>query len=151
MEEIRMQEILKLMPHRYPFLLIDRIIEISDSHIVAIKNITVNEPQFTGHFPEMPIMPGVLMIEAMAQASGILCYKRLIEDMETKFMFFATVNNAKFKTPVVPGDTLKLTITLDRFNGRLLKVHGKGEVGENLACEAQLGLWLLDKKDMQIK
>ena len=150
MNELKMQEILKLMPHRYPFLLIDRVLDIADDHIVAIKNVSMNEPQFTGHFPEMPIMPGVLIVEAMAQASGILCYTKLIEDMHTKFMFFATINNTKFKTPVVPGDVLNLTVTVDRFNGKLLKVHGKAEVEGNTACEAQLGLWLLEKDEMKI-
>lgn len=151
MSELKMQEILKLMPHRYPFLLIDRVLETTDESIVAIKNISVNEPQFTGHFPEMPVMPGVLMIEAMAQAAGILCYTRLLkDDPNEKFMLFATINDTKFKVPVVPGDVLKMTITVDRFNGKLLRANGKAEVDGNIACETKLGLWLLNKDEVKL-
>ncbi len=150
MSELKMQEILKLMPHRYPFLLIDRVLETTDESIVAIKNVSVNEPHFTGHFPEMPVMPGVLIVEAMAQACGLLCYTRLIDDMSEKFMFFATINDTKFKTPVVPGDVLKITITVDRFNGKLLKAIAKAEVEGNVVCESKLGLWLLNKDEVKL-
>lgn len=147
MENINITEILSLLPHRYPFLLVDRVLKIEDESIVAIKNVTFNEPQFTGHFPENPIMPGVLIIEALAQVSGIYCYNKLLskEEVHKRHMFFATINNVKFKTPVVPGDTLRLEATLDRFNGALLKTKCMAYVGENIACSAELGLWLLEK------
>jgi 3-hydroxyacyl-[acyl-carrier-protein] dehydratase len=147
MENINIAEILSILPHRYPFLLVDRVLKIEDEGMVAIKNVTFNEPQFTGHFPDNPIMPGVLIIEALAQVSGLYCYNRLLskEEIPNRHMFFATINNVKFKIPVVPGDTLRLEVELDRFNGALLKTKCKAYVGDNIACSAELGIWLLEK------
>lgn len=148
---IDINKILDLLPHRYPFLLVDKVISIEEGKITAIKNITFNEPQFTGHFPEVPIMPGVLMIEALAQVSGIYCFEKILKEEERghKFMFFATVNNVKFKAPVRPGDVLKMQVEVDRFNGQLLKTHCKSYVNDNIVLTADIGLWLVDKKDLE--
>ncbi len=148
MDNLNVKDILEFLPHRYPFLLVDKVIKIEDNSLIAIKNVTANEPQFTGHFPENPIMPGVLMIEALAQASGLFCYNRLLskEEIANRHMFFATINNVKFKKPVVPGDTLKLEVILDAFNGALLKTKCNAYVEDNIVCSANLGLWLLEKE-----
>ena len=105
---IEIQEILEYLPHRYPFLLVDRVIEYEEmSRIVGIKNVTINEPFFQGHFPGVPIMPGVLIIESMAQLGGVLLFKA-IPDRDTKLVFFAGIEKARFRRPVVPGDQLRL-------------------------------------------
>ena len=100
------QAIEKILPHRYPFLLIDRILELEDMRVVGLKNVTMNEPHFTGHFPNQPVMPGVLIIEAMAQTAGVLVLHRM-ENRENKLVFLATIEQAKFRKPVVPGDQLR--------------------------------------------
>lgn len=153
MENINILKILELLPHRYPFLLVDKVLNIEENHITAIKNVTYNEPQFTGHFPESPIMPGVLMVEALAQTSGIYCYTKLLkpEELKQKFMFFAKIDNVKFKTPIIPGDVMKMDVTLEAFNGTLLKTHGVVTVKDDIACSADLGLWLVDKEAMKIE
>lgn len=147
MKNIDIRKILELLPHRYPFLLVDKVLSLEEGKIIAIKNITFNEPQFTGHFPDYPIMPGVLMLEALAQTSGIYCYTTLLkeEEKKTTFMYFATINNVKFKHQVVPGDVLTMEVVVDRFNGTMLKVNAKATVDGNIACSADLGLWLADK------
>src|SRR5580698_1198048 len=105
LEAIEIRDILRLLPHRYPFVMVDRIIEINgDETGVGIKNVTINEPQFLGHFPENPVMPGVLMIEGMAQTAGILCL-RLMKPTARRAMYFLTIDKAKFRKPAVPGDT----------------------------------------------
>src|ERR1700691_3642192 len=104
--EIR--EILRLLPHRYPFVMVDRVIDIrGDEHGIGIKNITINEPQFTGHFPENPVMPGVLVIEGMAQTAGILCLRNLPPREQGRSMYFLTIDKAKFRKPAIPGDILE--------------------------------------------
>lgn len=152
MDNINIQKILELLPHRYPFLLVDRVLELEEGKITTIKNVTFNEPQFTGHFPEKPIMPGVLILEALAQTSGIYCFMKILKEEERakKFMFFATLNSVKFKTPVTPGDTMKMEVVLDRFSHNLLKTHGKVTVDGNLSCSAELGLFLVDKASMNV-
>lgn len=150
MEKIDIQKILELLPHRYPFLLVDKVTELEEGRIVGIKNVTFNEPQFTGHFPDKPIMPGVLTIEAMAQVSGLYCFLKMLKEEEKgkKFMFFASINHVKFKNPVVPGDVLKIEVILDKFSGSLMKTKCTATVDGNLACSAELGLWLVDKANM---
>ena len=150
MENIDIRKILELLPHRYPFLLVDKVTSLEEGRITAVKNITFNEPQFTGHFQEYPIMPGVLMLEALAQTAGIYGYTKILteEERPLKFMYFATINNVKFKSQVVPGDVLTLEVTVDRFNGTLLKVNAKATVEGNIACSADLGLWLVDRSKM---
>ncbi|ADK30771.1 3-hydroxyacyl-ACP dehydratase FabZ [Brachyspira pilosicoli] len=152
MENINITKIMELLPHRYPFLLVDKVISIEEGKIHSLKNVTFNEPQFTGHFPESPIMPGVLMVEALAQTSGIYCYMKLLkpEEIGNKFMFFAKIDNVKFKNPVIPGDVMDMFVTVEAFNGTLLKTHGEVRVGDSLACSADLGLFLVDREAMKI-
>ncbi|MFW5800152.1 MAG: 3-hydroxyacyl-ACP dehydratase FabZ [Spirochaetota bacterium] len=127
----------KLIPHRFPFLLVDRIIEIDEEHIIARKNVTVNEPFFQGHFPDYPVMPGVLIIEGLAQTSAILFnYKTPLEEDETAF--FASIEKAKFRKPVLPGDILQYHIKPIVRKKKLFKVEAKAYVDEELVCEATL-------------
>ena len=133
-------KILKLLPHRYPFLLVDRVVEIDKGkRIKALKNVSVNEPFFTGHFPARPVMPGVLMLEALAQAAGLLSFDMLGEapDENTVF-YFVGIDNARFKRPVEPGDQLILDVELDRIKGGIYKFKGVARVDGNVACEAEI-------------
>ena len=129
-------EIMAILPHRPPFLLIDRVIEMTrKQRIVAIKNVTITEPHFAGHFPDYPIMPGVLMVEAMAQAGGALLLTE-IEDRDSKLMVFAGIENAKFKRPVTPGDQLRIEVTVLNWRATAVKLNGKITVDGKLVCEA---------------
>jgi 3-hydroxyacyl-[acyl-carrier-protein] dehydratase len=140
MSAMEIDEILQYLPHRYPFLLVDRVLEIeAGKRIVAVKNISVNEPFFNGHFPGMPVMPGVLMIEAMAQAAGILSFKTLNRRFDGSIMYYlAGVDNARFKRPVVPGDQLLMEVAISRVARNLWKYAGRGTVAGQLAVEADL-------------
>ncbi len=132
------QEILSLLPHRYPFLLIDRIIEFeARKRIVALKNVTINEPFFQGHFPGYPIMPGVLVVEAMAQAGGILIMSEL-PDRDQKLVVFTGIERAKFRRPVTPGDQLRMEIDALSIRSRAGRMVGRALVDGKLACEATL-------------
>lgn len=141
------KDIMELLPHRYPFLLVDKVVSIYDDGIDAIKNVTINEPFFTGHFNNNPIMPGVLMIESLAQVSGIFCFTKLLDNTKDKFMYFAKIDNVKFKKPVIPGDTLNLSVKLIAFNGSLLKTNGQIMVDDTLVCSADLGLFLVERNE----
>ncbi|MBD3307758.1 3-hydroxyacyl-ACP dehydratase FabZ [candidate division KSB3 bacterium] len=134
---LTIQDIQKLLPHRYPFLLVDKIIEYDDQHIIGIKNVTVNEPFFQGHFPGIPIMPGVLIIEAMAQVSGIL-FLRLFDDQKKRLAYFAGIDKAKFRKPVRPGDQLRLELSVLRMRKTSYKMHGKAWVDDDVVAEAEL-------------
>ncbi len=138
----------KLLPHRYPFLLVDKIIELSDEHIVGVKNITFNEPEFTGHFPDNPIFPGVLQLEAMAQCGGVMALNSQ-GGPEKKFdTYFLKIDNAKFKRMVVPGDTLIMKLELKGPIRRgICEMRGSAYVGNQLACEADLMAQLVPRKD----
>ncbi|MGE5189820.1 MAG: 3-hydroxyacyl-ACP dehydratase FabZ [Gemmatimonadota bacterium] len=130
-------EIMDLLPHRYPFLLVDRVLEFeAGKRIVAIKNVTINEPFFTGHFPGYPVMPGVLIVEALAQAGGIVALKAIGEGK--KLAFFGGIDNCKFRRPVVPGDQLRLEATVIAHKGPVWKLHCEAFVGEALAARADL-------------
>ena len=132
------QEILGLLPHRYPFLLIDRIVEFERTkRLVAIKNVTINEPFFEGHFPDYPIMPGVLVVEAMAQAGGIIMMYEL-EDRQSKLVVFTGIEEAKFRRPVTPGDQLRIEVEVLAFRSRAGRILGRAFVDGKLACEATL-------------
>lgn len=133
-------QILKKLPHRYPILLVDRVLEVEKGkRIRAIKNVSINEPFFLGHFPNRPVMPGVLMLEAMAQAAALLSFETLgIELDENSVYYFAGIDGARFKRPVEPGDQLILDVTLERAKAGIFKFAGKAFVGEELAAEAQL-------------
>jgi 3-hydroxyacyl-[acyl-carrier-protein] dehydratase len=133
-------EILKRLPHRYPFLLVDRVLELDKGvRIKALKNVTMNEPFFTGHFPHRPVMPGVLMLEALAQASAILAFDNLgvMPDDNTVF-YFAGIDNARFKRPVEPGDQLVLNATLERSKAGIVKFSANATVNDTLAVSADL-------------
>lgn len=137
--------IMKTLPHRYPFLLVDRIIDIKgDESAVGIKNVTANEPQFMGHFPENPVFPGVLIIEGMAQTAGVICILSLGEGRTPKTVYFLTIDKAKFRRPVVPGD--QLTYHMTKINKRRSMWWFKGEarVGDELVAEAEVGAMLSD-------
>ncbi|MGD8394477.1 MAG: bifunctional UDP-3-O-[3-hydroxymyristoyl] N-acetylglucosamine deacetylase/3-hydroxyacyl-ACP dehydratase [Candidatus Eiseniibacteriota bacterium] len=131
------QAIERIMPHRYPMLLVDRILELTDERVVAIKNVTVNEPYFVGHFPGHPIMPAVLTIEAMAQAGGFLLLNR-VEEPDNKLVYFMGINNAKFRRPVLPGDQLRFELSLVKLKGGICKMRGMGYVDGKLVAEADL-------------
>ena len=132
------QEILEFLPHRYPFLLIDRIVEFERAkRAVAIKNVTINEPYFQGHFPGHPIMPGVLVVEAMAQAGAVLMLAE-IPDRQTKLAVFTGIDNAKFRRQVVPGDQLRIEVDVLSFRTRAGRMAGKAFIDGKVACEATL-------------
>jgi 3-hydroxyacyl-[acyl-carrier-protein] dehydratase len=129
-------EIMSILPHRYPFLLIDRVIEIErKKRIVAIKNVSFNEPQFQGHFPDYPIMPGVLMVEAIAQAGGALLLTE-IPDRDNKLMVFTGIDSAKFRRPVVPGDQVRIEVTVLNWRSTAVRMQGLATVDGKLVCEA---------------
>lgn len=131
-------EILTLLPHRYPFLLIDRVIEIDmGKSLVAIKNVTMNETFFTGHFPNRPVMPGVLILEAMAQAGGVLAYKSTGSTPDETLYYFAGIDNARFRRVVEPGDQLRLEVSVMRSKRDIWKLEGSAYVGDELACSAE--------------
>jgi UDP-3-O-[3-hydroxymyristoyl] N-acetylglucosamine deacetylase/3-hydroxyacyl-[acyl-carrier-protein] dehydratase len=141
-------DIHQIMPHRYPMLLIDRIVELVDrDHVIAIKNVTINEPFFQGHFPGHPIMPAVLIIEAMAQAGGVLLLNT-VERPETKLMYFMGIDNAKFRKPVLPGDTLRLELKLVKLRQKYCKMSGLAFVGDELVAEAELLSTVVDREDV---
>lgn len=126
----------KILPHRYPFLLIDRVLEIErKQRVVAIKNVTVNEPFFNGHFPAYPIMPGVLIVEAIAQAGGALLLTE-IPDRDSKLMVFTGIERAKFRKPVIPGDQLRIEVKVLNWRTSAVKMEGTAHVDGKLACEA---------------
>jgi beta-hydroxyacyl-ACP dehydratase FabZ len=135
---IELSEIQEVLPHRYPFLLIDRIVEVvSGQRIVALKNVTANEPFFQGHFPGFPVMPGVLIVEALAQAGCVLALKDL-KDRANKIPFFAGIDSCRFRKPVVPGDQLRLELSVLRQRGISTKMDGKAYVGTDLVAEAEI-------------
>ena len=135
---MELTDILKLLPHRYPILLVDRVLElIPGKRVVALKNVTANESFFQGHFPGYPVMPGVLIVEAMAQAGCVMMLSG-IDNPENKVPFFAGIDCCKFRRPVVPGDQLRLELDVLRQRGGLCKLQGKAMVGEELAAEAEI-------------
>ena len=133
-------QILKKLPHRYPFLMIDRVLEIEKGkRIKALKNVTINEPFFTGHFPHRPVMPGVLMLEAMAQAAALLAFDATGVELDDKTVYyFAGIDAARFKRPVEPGDQLVMEVLLERSRAGIFKFNGVIRVGQDVACEADL-------------
>ncbi len=137
---MNIQEILEYLPHRYPFLLIDRVIECElGKRIRALKNVSVNEPYFNGHFPYYKVMPGVLIVEAMAQAAAILSFRSMgIKPDDKSVYYFAGIDRARFKKPVMPGDQLVLDVSIERTVRNVVKYAGKAYVGETLVAEAEL-------------
>ena len=137
-------EIMKIIPHRYPFLLVDRILELeAGKRVVGIKNVTINEPFFQGHFPGHPVMPGVLIVEAMAQVGGLLLLGS-VSDPESKIMYFTSLDNVKWRRPVKPGDQLRFELEMLQVRGRLCKMHGVARVDGDVACEADMGAMVME-------
>lgn len=133
-------QILKQLPHRYPILLVDRVLELEKGkRIKALKNVSINEPQFTGHFPHRPVFPGVLMLEAMAQAAALLAFDTVGTTPDDKTVYyFAGIDGARFKRPVEPGDQLVMDVSLERMKAGIFKFKGVAKVGDEVACEAEL-------------
>ncbi|MBL6928846.1 MAG: 3-hydroxyacyl-ACP dehydratase FabZ [Rhodospirillales bacterium] len=142
---VDINRIMEMIPHRYPFLMIDRVVEIvADVGAVGVKNVTMNEPFFPGHFPSRPVMPGVLMIEAMAQTAAVLVVETLGAESEGKLVYFMTVDNARFRKPVVPGDTLHIHITKQRNRRNVWKFKGEVKVDDTLVAEATFAAMIVD-------
>ncbi|EYR79951.1 MULTISPECIES: 3-hydroxyacyl-ACP dehydratase FabZ [unclassified Shinella] len=141
-----LREILTLLPHRYPFLLVDKIVDIDgDDSAVGIKNVTVNEPQFMGHFPDHPIMPGVLLIEGMAQTAGAICARKTRSG--SNLVYFMTIDNARFRKPVVPGDRVEFHVVKQKQRGNIWKFHCDAKVDGQLVAEADIGAMIVKKED----
>lgn len=138
-------EIMKLLPHRYPFLMIDKIIDSDDETITGIKNVTINEPFFQGHFPGHPIMPGVLQVEGLAQCAGCLIFQK-IEDPSAFVVYFMGLNNVKFRKPVLPGDTITYKVRIISFNGTRAKMQGEAFVDDKVVSEAEMTAMLMPRK-----
>ncbi|MFQ5747540.1 MAG: 3-hydroxyacyl-ACP dehydratase FabZ [Gemmatimonadota bacterium] len=137
--------ILECLPHRYPFLLVDRVLELEPGRrVVGLKNVTMNEPFFAGHFPGHPIMPGVLIVEAMAQAGGILAMSE-VEDPARKVVYFMSLDGVKFRRPVTPGDQLRLEVEVIRLKGPICRMKGLGKVEDELVAEAQMMARIVDR------
>ena len=137
-------EILRLLPHRYPFLLVDRVTDMrGDEHGVGIKNVTMNEPQFVGHFPDNPVMPGVLIIEGMAQTACVLCLRQMPRREKRRTMFFMTIDKAKFRKPALPGDTLEYHVDKVAHRRNMWWYRGEAKVGGAVIAEAVLGAYLV--------
>ncbi len=142
-------EIQRILPHRYPFLLIDRVIDLTPrERIVALKNVTINEPFFQGHFPNLPIMPGVLIVEAIAQAGGALLLTE-VEDRDQKLMVFTGIERARFRRPVVPGDQVRIEVEVKSWRMNAVRMEGKAYVGEKRVAEATVTCQLIARAGTQ--
>lgn len=142
------EKILNILPHRYPFLLVDKVLSIKKGQsIVAVKNVTYNEPFFQGHFPKLKVMPGVLVLEAIAQAGGILLYHS-IPDPASKIVFLSKIDNAKFRKPIVPGDQVRLEAILLKQKNKICRIRGKAYVGEEIAVESEIMASVLDLEEL---
>ncbi len=138
MKLFKIEKILRMLPHRYPFLLVDRVLELDrGKSIVAVKNVTVNEPFFQGHFPDLKVMPGVLVVEAMAQAGGVLLYNS-IPDPEDKLVFLSKIDNVKFRKPVVPGDQIRMEVEIVKLKSRVCHIKAKAIVDGEIVTEGDI-------------
>ena len=141
--------LLKLLPHRYPFLLVDKIFDMDrDESAVGVKNVTINEPFFQGHFPTFPVMPGVLLIEGMAQTAGALCVHNLGENYEPQLVYFMGIDGAKFRRPVVPGDTVHYHVRKLRSRGRAWRFRCEAKVDGRLVAEAEISAMIVDQRQI---
>ena len=144
---IDIQAVMEMIPHRYPLLLVDRIIDYTPGEsVVGLKNVTFNEPHFQGHFPSFPIMPGVLIVEAMAQTSAVLVVKTLGDDTAGKLVFFMSIEEAKFRKPVVPGDALHMHVEVIKNRGPIWKFKGTAKVGDDIHAEAIFSAMIQDRR-----
>ena len=143
--QLDIQRIMAMIPHRHPFLMIDKVIDVvANAQATGIKNVSINEPYFQGHFPTRPVMPGVLIIEAMAQTAAVLVVHTLGRESEGKLVYFMSVDNARFRRPVVPGDCLHVRVTKQRNRGNVWKFEGRAEVGGQLMAEAVFAAMILN-------
>ena len=137
--------IMEMIPHRYPFLLVDRIVEfVPGERAVGLKNVSMNEPHFQGHFPQMPVMPGVLIVEAMAQTAAIMVVNTLGKESEGKLVYFMSIDDARFRKPVVPGDSLYIHVTKIQNRRNVWKFRGEAKVGDVVCAEATFGAMIMD-------
>ena len=141
---LEIDQIMKVLPHRYPFLLVDRVLEMGKDRIVGIKNVTINEPFFQGHFPGHPIMPGVLIVEAMAQVGGLLLMG-VVDNPENRVVYFMSLDNVKFRKPVRPGDQLRLEVVMVQLRGTVVRIKGEAKVNGELVCEAEMAAMVRDR------
>jgi beta-hydroxyacyl-ACP dehydratase FabZ len=139
-------EIQAILPHRYPFLLVDRILEMDSERVVGIKNVTYNEPMFTGHFPDFPVMPGVLIVEAMAQTAGVLVLSSM-PDRHKKLVLLVAIESARFRKPVVPGDTLRMEMAVVKRKASVAKFAGRATVDGQVVAEVEVMCKLADKEE----
>jgi 3-hydroxyacyl-[acyl-carrier-protein] dehydratase len=143
--------VLELLPHRYPFLMVDRIVDMDAESAVGIKSVTFNEPFFQGHFPGFPVMPGVLIIEGMAQTAGALCVHQLGETYKPQLVYFMGIDRAKFRRPVLPGDQLHYHVKKIRSRGRAWRFYGEAKVNGRVVAEAEVSAMILDEDDAKAK
>jgi 3-hydroxyacyl-[acyl-carrier-protein] dehydratase len=142
--QVNVQRIMEMIPHRHPFLMIDKVVDmVANARATGIKNVSINENYFQGHFPARPVMPGVLIIEAMAQTAAVLVVHTLGRDAEGKLVYFMSVDNARFRRPVVPGDCLHIHVTKQRHRGNVWKFEGRAEVSGQLMAEAVFAAMIL--------
>lgn len=147
LQSMDIMKLLKLLPHRYPFLLVDRIIDIDgDDSAIGIKNVTINEPHFQGHFPEQPVMPGVLIIEAMAQTAGAICINKMSKD-KPSLVYFMTIDEGKFRRPVVPGDRLEIHVRKVKNRGNIWRFACEAQVDGAKVAEAQISAMLVPAEE----
>jgi beta-hydroxyacyl-ACP dehydratase FabZ len=147
MPELSVVDIQDILPHRYPLLLVDRIVELAETRVVGIKNVTATEPHFQGHFPDFPVMPGVLIVECMAQTAGVLVLSQ-IPDRKNKVVLLTTIEEAKFRKPVVPGDQLRVEMTVISKRSSVAKMRGEARVNQELVAECTVMCVLRDKGAM---
>lgn len=145
MEQLEIEEIKNIIPHRYPFLLVDRVLELETDRILSVKNVTVNEEFFNGHFPGAPMMPGVLQVEAMAQSACIMLMYSHVDDREENLVVFTGINKAKFRRSVVPGDQLRMEVKLLNKRRNFVTMEGKATVDGEVACELEASAAIVPK------
>ncbi len=143
---IDISRIMEMIPHRYPMLMIDKVVDlVPDTSAVGIKNVSINEPYFQGHFPDHPVMPGVLIIEAMAQTSAVLVIETMGEEAEGRLVYFMSIDQARFRKPIMPGDTVRIQVTKQRQRGNVWKFKGEARVGEALMAEATYSAMIVEE------
>jgi len=144
--QVAVQRIMEMIPHRHPFLMIDKVVDmVANERATGIKNVSINENYFQGHFPARPVMPGVLIIEAMAQTAAVLVVHTLGRESEGKLVYFMSVDNARFRRPVFPGDRLDVHVTKQRHRGNVWRFEGRAKVGDNLMAEAVFAAMILNE------